>query len=55
MIKNVDFNAVTSAAEVRKYVSPEVKVVIFHHEGILCSSVEGVSHEGFSEGGSYDL
>lgn len=55
MIKNVDFNAVTSAAEVRKYVSPEVKVVLIQPEGVLCSSVEGVSHEGFSEGGYYEL
>lgn len=43
-----DFNSI-------EYTSPEVRVVLIQPEGVLCSSVEGISHEEFSEGGSYDL
>ena len=35
------------------YVSPEVKVVLFQFEGILCLS--GTGHDGFENGGEYDL
>ena len=50
-------NVVSKAHEESKfrvYVSPEVKIVFFQSEGILCSSVGG-SHEGFGDGGEYDL
>lgn len=43
-----DFNSI-------EYTSPKVRVVLIQPEGVLCSSVEGISHEEFSEGGSYDL
>lgn len=36
------------------YQSPEVKVVLFQSEGILCGSI-GSEHEDFGEGGSYEL
>ena len=36
------------------YESPEVKVVLFQSEGVLCGSV-GSDHEDFVDGGSYDL
>lgn len=38
-----------------EYVSPEVKVVLFESEGILCSSVEGIDNEDFIDGGSYEF
>ena len=37
------------------YESPEVKVVLFQSEGMLCSSVTGSGHDGFEDGGSFDL
>lgn len=43
-----DFNSI-------EYTSPEVKIVLIQPEGVLCSSVEGISHEEFSEGGYYEL
>lgn len=55
MIKNVKSNAATPAALNGDYVSPSAKVVLFQSEGVLCSSVEGLSHEEFSEGGYYEL
>ena len=36
------------------YVSPFVKVIWFQSEGVLCESV-GSEHEGFGDGGEYDL
>ena len=36
------------------YVSPEVNVVAYRSQGILCSSV-GAGHDGFEDGGEYDL
>jgi hypothetical protein len=39
---------------VREYVSPKVKLINFRHEGVICSSV-GAGHEGFGDGGEYDL
>ena len=30
-------------------------MVLLESEGILCSSVEGVGHDGFSNGGEFDL
>ena len=37
------------------YVSPEVKVVLFQFEGVLCGSVTGSGHDDFIVGGEYDL
>ena len=37
------------------YVSPEVKVVLFQFEGVLCGSVTGSGHDDFTVGGEYDL
>ena len=37
-----------------EYFSPNVKVAFFQSEGVLCSSV-GAEHEGFGDGGEYDL
>lgn len=37
-----------------EYVSPEVNVVSYCSQGILCSSV-GAGHDGFEDGGEYDL
>ena len=37
------------------YVSPEVKVVLFKFECVLCGSVTGSGHDGFENGGEYDL
>lgn len=55
MVKN--FNSITPPQGVAhdEYSSPEVRVVLFQPEGVLCSSVEGISHEEFSEGGYYEL
>lgn len=41
-------------AAIKEYVSPEVKVVMIHPEGVLCSSNEA-NHESFNDGGSYDI
>lgn len=54
MVKNVMSNVVTSPHG-GEYITPAVKVVLFQPEGVLCSSVEGISHEEFSEGGYYEL
>ncbi len=55
MVKN--FNSITPPQGIvhEEYSSPIVKVVVFQPEGVLCSSVEGISHEEFSEGGYYEL
>lgn len=37
------------------YESPEVKVVLFQSEGVLCGSVTGIEHEDFTQGDSFDL
>lgn len=37
------------------YQSPDVKVVVYRSEGILCASVTGIGHEDFTEGDSFDL
>ena len=37
-----------------EYVSPEVKVVLFQSEGVLCASL-GSGHDGFEYDGSDDL
>jgi hypothetical protein len=36
------------------YEAPEVIVVAYRSQGILCSSV-GAGHDGFEDGGEYDL
>jgi hypothetical protein len=38
----------------KEYVSPVVRDIYFQPEGLLCVSV-GSGHEGFEEGGEYDL
>lgn len=38
----------------RAYLSPEIKILSLHSEGVLCSSL-GAGHEGFGDGGEYDL
>lgn len=37
------------------YVSPEVKVVLFQSEGVLCASLGSDHHEGFDYDTSEDL
>lgn len=37
------------------YQSPDVKVVVYRSEGILCASVTGSGHDDFGDGGSFDL
>lgn len=55
MVKNVTFDAASSAARLGEYVAPEVKTLLFQPEGVLCSSVQGIAHEDFSEGGYYEI
>lgn len=43
-----------SCSTLEGYVSPEVKTLVFQSEGVLCSSV-GAGHEGFEDGGEFDL
>lgn len=50
MVKNVKSDLRTFA----EYVSPEVKTLVFHVEGVLCQSVGG-GHDDFGDGGSYDI
>lgn len=40
--------------EVARYTSPEMKIVLFQPEGVLCSSV-GMEHEDFTQSGYDDL
>lgn len=37
------------------YQSPDVKVVVYRSEGVLCASVTGSEHEDFTYGDSFDL
>ena len=37
------------------YVAPRTKVVLFQPEGVICSSIMGISNEDFSDGGYYEL
>lgn len=37
------------------YQSPDVKVVVYRSEGVLCASVTGIGHDDFEAGGSFDL
>ena len=56
MVRNNESKAASSCSPVcRDYVSPEVVVVLLESEGILCSSVEGVGHNDFALGESYDI
>ena len=58
MVRNNESKAASSCCPVcRDYVSPEVVVVLLESAGILCSSVEGVGHDGFStdNGDEFDL
>ena len=41
--------------EVARYTSPEMKIVLFQPEGVLCSSVQGIEHEDFESGGEFEL
>ena len=38
-----------------EYVTPETKVIDLQSEGVLCSSVNGIGHEDFTMGDSFDL
>lgn len=56
MVRNNESMAASSCClTCRDYVSPEVVVVLLESEGILCSSVEGVGHNDFNFGESYDI
>ena len=46
--------AASGAAFSGFYNSPEVTVVYFQSQGVLCTSV-GSEHEGFGDGGEFDL
>ena len=37
------------------YVAPETKVIDLLAEGVLCSSVNGIGHDDFTMGDSFDL
>lgn len=37
------------------YVAPETKVIDLLAEGVLCSSVNGIEHEGFTFGDEYTI
>ena len=37
------------------YVAPETKVIDLQSEGVLCSSVNGIGHDDFTMGDSFDL
>lgn len=51
MVKNVVSDFIASG----EYITPDVKILTFQSEGVLCGSVTGSSHEGFETGGEYDL
>lgn len=53
MIKNTNSKADTASHG--DYASPSVKTVLLQPEGVLCSSLEGVSHDGFEEDGYYEF
>ena len=56
MVRNNGSMAASSCCPVcGDYVSPEVVVVLLESEGVLCSSVEGVGHNDFDLGESYDI
>ena len=38
-----------------EYVTPETKVIDLLVEGVLCSSVNGIGHDDFTMGDSFDL
>lgn len=38
-----------------EYVTPETKVIDLQSEGVLCSSVNGIGHDDFTMGDSFDL
>ena len=39
-------------ASVQEYLSPDIYIINFDAEGVLCSSFK---HDGFVDGGEYDL
>ena len=39
-------------ASVQEYLSPDIYIINFDAEGVLCSSFR---HDGFVDGGEYDL
>ncbi len=49
-VKNTLVRELTSG----EYVAPMSRIVYVQPEGIICSSV-GSEHEGFGDGGEYDL
>ena len=49
-------SSVSEAVEVViNAVAPETKVIDLLAEGVLCSSVNGIGHEDFTMGDSFDL
>lgn len=56
MVKKVTLDAARTACLGGGYVSPEItRTVSFQPEGVVCSSIMGISNEEFSEGGYYEL
>ena len=56
MVKNVVSDFIASG----EYITPDVKILTFQSEGVLCGSVtatddNGIGHQGFETGGDYDL
>ena len=56
MVKNVVSDFIASG----EYITPDVKILTFQSEGVLCGSVtatdeNGMGHEGFENGVTYDL
>lgn len=41
--------------EMNHYVSPVIKEILIHVEGMLCESNVGSSHDGYSHGGDIDF
>ena len=51
MIKNVVSDFIASG----EYITPDVKILTFQSEGVLCGSVTGIGHEDFKMGDSYEI
>lgn len=50
MVKNVVSDFIASG----EYITPDVKILTFQSEGVLCGSVT-TEHEDFTMGDSYDI
>ena len=51
MIKNVVSDFIASG----EYITPDVKILTFQSEGVLCGSVTGIGHKDFTMGDSYEI